>query len=205
MPPLPSLAALLLVGVLAQESTGLAAVAQGGRRATLEPLDISKEPTPADWRYFIKAAEGERERLWTYHTARGTQLGQWAWGWRLGWVRACGQSARAYCLEVLRQGLFDKALVVRAETATRIGRRFEGTGSPEAVDWLVKAYGNPRNLRRGKPLFVQPRILFAIRRVGGAAALAAGERLASVHPDAKAYWARLDSIDNSTQSAAETR
>lgn len=182
-------AVLVLVAGLLGESALFAATTNKSRG--LEPFNIKNEPQPADWRYFIKASEPERERLWAYHAGKGVKLGGWAWGWRLGWIRVCGASEKTYCQEVLTQALFDKALVVRAEAATRFGRRYEGTANDAIVSVLAKAYKNPRNIRHGKPLFVQQRILFALHRIGGTRARAEGQALAAAHTDSRAYWARL--------------
>lgn len=182
--------ALVLVAALLGESAVFAAMTNKSRG--LEPFDIKKSPQTADWRYFIKASEPERERLWTYHEGRGVGLGQWAWGWRLGWVRVCGASERPICQKILGAALFDKALVVRAEAATRFGRRYEGTADDAIVSLLAKAYRNPRNVRNGKPLFVQQRILFALHRVGGERARSEAAALAAGNAESKSYWARLD-------------
>lgn len=186
----------LLLGAAVGETPVFAVQGARARQAGLEPLDIRKEPKQADWRYFLKAPEIEREKLWAYHAGKGLNLGQWAWGWRLGWVRACDKSARPYCQDVLRQALFDDALVVRADAATRIGRLYEGSANGDVARLLAKAYRNPKNLRRGKPLFVQPRILFAMRRIGGDEALKLGETLAARHPESKGYWAKLAEIED---------
>jgi hypothetical protein len=180
-------AALLTAGV-----APAAAPSRSAARRTVEGFDIAKEPTPSDWRFFIKAKEASREKLWTYNTRRGKQLGDWAWGWRLGWVRVCAQSDRPYCAAVLEAALVDKALVVRAEAATRIGRRFEGTGDAHAAALLESAFADRRNVRGGKPMFVQARILFALHGIGGEAPRAAGRRLAASHPTLTAYWAKLE-------------
>lgn len=164
------------------------------RRTYVEGFDVRRPPAPADWRFFLKAPPATRAQLWAYHSQRGTTLGQWAWGWRLGWVRACGGSNEAYCSDVLRAALFDKALVVRSEAATHIGRRHEATGDTAALELLAKAYVDPRNMRGGRPIFVQERILFAIHRVGGDTALKRGATLAGQHPQLAAYWSRLGRV-----------
>jgi hypothetical protein len=160
-------------------------------------FDIKAEPAPADWRYFLKAPERERELLWSRQSQRGMKLGHWSWGWRLGWVRACGTSEQAYCGQILRTALFDRALVVRAEAATRLGRRYAGSGDADVVRLLAKAYALGRNVRRGQPLFVHMRILFALRDIGGDDALATGEKLAAAHEATAAYWEKLNSAISS--------
>jgi hypothetical protein len=162
---------------------------------SLEAFRWDQEPKKADWRYFMKASDGERKKLWEYHEKAGHKLGQWAWGWRLGWVRACGESKEAYCEKLLQAALFDKALVVRAEAATRFGRRYDGTKNAGIVSLLADAFRNKENVRNGAPLFVDERILFALHQVGGEQALKAGTRLAAQYPATAAYWKKLGPAD----------
>lgn len=166
-------------------------VAQGKTAPALAPFDIHAEPSPADWRYFIRAQEKDREQLWTTHALQGTRLGDWSWGWRLGWVRTCDTSQREFCRDILATALFDRALVVRAEAATRIGRRLEGTGDQANLDLLARSFRESRNFRHGHPLFVQHRILFAIHRIGGPYAADLGVKLSSSHPETKSFWKKL--------------
>lgn len=167
------------------------AVAPATTSPAAESFAITKAPAAADWRFFLHAPEIDRERLWTYHARQGKSLRDWAWGWRLGWIRACAFSSKVYCASILTQGLSDKALVVRAEAALWVGRRYSGSANPQVVQALAQAYGNTANLRHGQPLFVQNRILFALHEVGGAEATATGARLAASHPGALAFWQRL--------------
>ncbi len=164
----------------------------GTSPTSLHSFQITTEPARADWRFFIRAPEAGREQLWTYHTAAGRRLGDWSWGWRMGWLRTCARSTRVYCADVMKQGLNDKALVVRAEAATRLGQRFEGSLDQGAVTMLRDAYQNKRNLRHGRPLFVQQRILFALRQIGGDAAKSTGRALAESDTGLRHYWARLE-------------
>jgi hypothetical protein len=165
--------------------------ANGPTPPSMAPFDIHGEPSPADWRYFIRSNEKDREKLWVTHSLRGVRLGDWSWGWRLGWVRTCGPSDREYCRDILQTALFDRALVVRAEAATRLGRRLEGSGDQRAVDLMARSYRESRNLRHGRPLFIQHRILFAIHRIGGAYAADIGQQLARDHRETKTFWQKL--------------
>jgi len=155
-------------------------------------FDVTTEPAQPDWRYFIRAPETEREKLWEYQLHRGKHLRHWSWGWRLGWIRACSRSTRPYCNGVMREALFDRALVVRAEAATRLGRLHEGSQRDDMIDLLVSAYKDTRNRRRGKPMFVQTRILYAIHQIGGPKARSVGDTLASEHELVRRYWQKLE-------------
>lgn len=157
----------------------------------LEQFRWDQEPHGSDWRYFIKASEGDRQKLWDYHTKAGHAFGQWSWGWRLGWVRSCAASKAEFCGKIMRAALTDKALVVRAEAATRLGRRYDGTADGTVVALLADAYRNEKNTRNGAPLFVQERILFALHQIGGQQAEKAGARLAATHKQTAVYWKKL--------------
>lgn len=185
-----------LVMLLTPSWLAAPARAKDNPQVPLEGFNIAAEPSRADWRYFVRSPEPNREKLWAYHVTQGKHLKDWSWGWRLGWVRVCGASHRPLCVEILREALGDKAVVVRAEAATRMGRLYEGSGDEAVVTLLAQAYRNSRNLRHGRPLFVQSRILFAIHQIGGDAALATGRALADAHPEARGYWAKLTVADN---------
>jgi len=188
----------MIVGLFATWAPGvLAGPAGAGALATsvaaeAAPFAAEEAPDEADWRYFHLLPESERRRLWTLQSKAGKQLKDWSWGWRLGWIRSCANVEEDYCNEIMRQGLRDRALVVRAEAATQLGRSFAGSRDPEIVELLQQAYLHRGNLRRGKPLYVQERILFALKQVGGRKAVATGSRLAGKHPEAKDYWKKLN-------------
>src|SRR5688500_5489997 len=134
----PGSIATVLIGIF-----GIFAVpplaAEPANSAGISGFDIAKAPTRSDWQYFHRAKEGVRRDRWRYHNAQGRPLGAWAWGWRLGWVRACGKRSGPYCEEILKEALRDDALVVRAEAATIVGRRFEDRGDKGAVKALMSA------------------------------------------------------------------
>ena len=162
-----------------------------GRPADDGEFPMKLAPSRPDWQTFMQASDESRLKLWTYQTNRGRHLHDWSWGWRLGWVRACGRSEATFCAGVLQEALLDKAVVVRAEAASALGRRYEQSANPAVVRLLAEAYGNSRNLRRGKPLFVQRRILYALHQIGGDSALELGGTLAATDPSAMAYWQHL--------------
>ena len=144
-----------------------------------------------DWRYFMKTSEVNRLKLWDYHRRNGRTLADWDWGWRLAWVRVCTYSRQPPCSGILHQALFDQAMVVRAEAATRVGQRYAQSGNRAAIGALAQAFQNPSNWRHGKVLFVQKRILYSLKEIGGQKALATASKLAAKDPEAGTYWNRL--------------
>ena len=168
-----------------------AAMLPARQSRSVESFNISAEPTKTDWQYFLDADPHFRSSLWQYQNQRGKDLKDWSWQWRLGWVRACTDSNEHYCAKIFTAALSDKAVVVRADAATRLGRRFEGTGNTWATNALVQAYQNPKNSRHGSPLYVQQRILFSLKQIGGSKANAAGGRIARAHPGSAAYWEKI--------------
>jgi hypothetical protein len=157
------------------------------------PLNLREEPSPRDWQHFFSMTDSERKKLWIVQKNQGHTYVDWAWQWRIGWIRACARSQKTYCGRIMAQGLQDPAMVVRAEAATRIGDRFEGTASdyPLSVTLLARAYKHPANSRHGKPMFVHFRILDALNRIGGSKALAHGDELAQDYPQTAAYWQKV--------------
>lgn len=150
-----------------------------------------KAPTLSDWRFFQEMKDGERESLWMHHARQGLALKDWIWGWRMAWVKACTFAKEDYCGALLETALSDKAMVVRAEAATRLGERLEGKQDARAIQILAEAFKNPRNIRNGKPLFVQQRILFAIKQIGGAHGDQVGTDLVKSDKQSAAYWSAL--------------
>jgi hypothetical protein len=157
-------------------------------------FDISGQPSPADWEYFFKLDETTRMKLWAYHQKRERKLGHWSWEWRLAWVRTCMKSDKNYCEKVIEQALEDKALVVRAETATRLGTKHAGSKNRDIVNKLAAAFQHPGNQRNGRPMYIQQRILYAISEVGGDYATQTGARLASTNSSTSTYWGKLRRI-----------
>lgn len=154
-------------------------------------LNPRKAPQLSDWRFFQDMKDSERASLWMHHTRQGLALKDWIWGWRMAWVKACTFAKEEYCGTLLETALSDKAMVVRAEAATRLGERFEGRKDNRTIQVLAEAFKNPRNSRNGKPLFVQQRILFAIKQVGGSLGEQVGEELAKNDKQSSEYWHAL--------------
>ncbi len=128
-------------------------------------FDISKAPNQRTWKAFFAYPEKTRKDLWHSKQQQGFQLRNWAWQWRLAWIRTCARSQELYCGEIMSAALQDPALVVRAESASLIGQRFAGTGNPQALQLLKEAFYDKRNLRDGKAMFIQYRILSAIYEI----------------------------------------
>ncbi len=157
-------------------------------------LDPHRAPQMKDWQYFQDMKDTEREALWRHHERQGMKLKDWIWGWRMAWVKACTFAKEKYCDKLLETALSDKAMVVRAEAATRLGERFEDKKDSRVIQVLAEAFKNPRNSRNGKPLYVQQRILFAIKQIGGSHGDQVGAELAKINPQSNAYWRALRSF-----------
>ena len=170
----------------------LAVVPSTQVRQSPETFNIAGEPSNTDWKYFLGASTKFRESLWNYNVQRQKQLKDWSWQWRLGWLRACSNSVDAYCAKIFESALIDKAVVVRADAATRIGVRFEKTGNLWATTQLALAYKNPKNIRNGTPLYIQQRILFSLKQIGGTNALSTGGKTAKSHKGSATYWEKLN-------------
>ena len=157
----------------------------------LEVFNIETSPKQSDWQAFFKLQPDVRKKLWDYHAKRSKTLGDWAWEWRLGWVKACGKSSQMYCGLILENALKDQALVVRAEAATTIGNRYAGTGYKRATELLVEAYSNPNNHRNKKPLWVQFRILEAMKKIGGKQTKGQASELSRQDARTQSYWKKI--------------
>lgn len=169
----------------------LAAVAPAQGALAADDFTISGTPTRGDWQEFFRLTEAGRQRIWTWHSGRGRHLRDWSWEWRLGWVRACTGQESAWCRDVIRQGLQDRAVVVRGRAASALGHLHAGTGDTGVLAELEATWKNPRNFRRGKPLAAAYRILEAIWQVEGRAREGTGPRLAAGLPAARDYWQKL--------------
>lgn len=155
-------------------------------------FDITTGPNQSDWQRFHILTDHERSELWQYHAKQKLRLKDWAWQWRLGWLRSCGFNLReAYCDGVLLDGLQDPAMVVRAEAATQFGHAHAGSSAAKDVVLLEKSYARTDNFRNGKPLFVCQQILRALQEIGGDEALKSAQRLAAKNPHTKKYWSTL--------------
>lgn len=154
-------------------------------------LNIKKPPTKADWEFFWSSGEQWRETLWNDQENRGHNFDDWGWEWQLAWVKSCESSVQSWCGKVLKHSLKAKGALVRSRGVQAWGRRFSRSRNGYAVDVLKHVFERPENDRKGKPLFIKRRILFALHDIGGARALETGESLAKQHPLTKGYWEQL--------------
>lgn len=155
-----------------------------------EAWDWKKKPSNNQWKAFFALEPAEQEKIWK--KIEGVSLDEMAWEWRMAWVRSCARSSSIQCSKILQLGLFDKAMVVRAEAASRLGDRFAGTGHKPVIRVLRTAYGIQQNSRSQKPLYVQYRILHALNRIGGEG-IETGRQLALNTQSTKRYWTALAS------------
>jgi hypothetical protein len=170
----------------------LAALWQGAARAEGRSFNISAAPSVSDWRYFQNMPPNELARLWQDHEKTGKKLRNWSWQWRIGWMKVCMHSKSSYCDALLREGLSDKAMVVRSEAAAGLGQRFEGTRDQATLQLLAHAYKDAKNERNGKPLLIRYRILFAIDQIAGKHASDMGRDLSASHARTVRYWETID-------------
>ncbi len=154
--------------------------------------DWTKSPSTEDWQAFFKFSDLDKAKEWTRLSAKDIDFEEMSWEWKLAWVRSCTFSSTKDCSQIVQLGLFDKALVVRAEAATRLGQRFAGSGYRPAIRLLRTAYGIQQNIRKKEPLFVQYRILQALNKIGGEGA-EVGKQLAMNSTNMHKYWTRIAS------------
>ena len=154
-------------------------------------LDIKTEPTPKDWKYFHAMSPRDHQNLWERHEESGIKFRDWSWSWRIGWIRVCTFRPEDYCQGLLIGGLWDQALLVRAEAAYRIGNRYAGTENTSAIEILTKAFSNGKNWRNGKPLKIQNKIIHALYKIGGEGGVLAAKSLAASSDDTKVYFSKL--------------
>ncbi len=153
--------------------------------------DWTKSPEKRDWQTFMKMSELEHNNLWSTLKRGGLVFEKLSWEWRTGWIQVCTRRSSKLCGHILQWGLFDRALVVRAESASAMGERFAGTGHAPALRLLSTAYAVQQNKKGKDPLYVQFRILHAIQQIGGQESRTLGHKLAHSSPATARYWTRL--------------
>lgn len=149
-------------------------------------------PSKQNWSAFFAMNEAQQAKEWSLIKSYGLAFDELSWEWRLGWVRACSTAKSKDCGNIMQLGLFDKALVVRAESATRLGQRFAKTGHAPAIRLLRTAYAVQQNTRSKEPMFVQYRILGALNQIGGEG-IAVGRQLSLNSSRTSQYWTRIAS------------
>lgn len=151
----------------------------------------TKSPAKKDWQTFMKMSEVEHNNLWNTLRKKGLAFEKLSWEWRTGWIQVCTRRSSKLCGHILQWGLFDRALVVRAESASAMGERFSGTAHAPALRLLSTAYAVQQNKKGKDPLYVQFRILHAIQQIGGTESRTLGHKLAHSSPATARYWTRL--------------
>ncbi|HYX39484.1 MAG TPA: hypothetical protein VE954_40820 [Oligoflexus sp.] len=162
--------------------------AQAASRAT---WNWSQSPAKRDWQTFMKMSEVEHNAAWKSLKTSGYTFEKLSWEWRTGWIQVCTRRSSKLCGHILQHGLFDRALVVRAEAASSMGERFANTGHAPALRLLATAYAVQQNKKGKDPLYVQFRILHAIQQIGGTESRTLGHKLAHTSPATARYWTRL--------------
>lgn len=139
------------------------------------------QPNAQDWRVFRNATPTEQQAIYKSFEAQGFHFENWHWAWRVGFLQTCHLDGALSCLTLISKGLNDKAVVVRAEAATRLAQVASPSDS-QALALLTKAYQNKNNWRAGQPLFIQFRILDAIRKFDDPTVSVILKRFANDHP-----------------------
>ena len=166
---------------------------------------IAAPATQEDWRSFMSATDQWRKELWAKHTKDKKGLKDWSWTWKMGWIKTCVPINEDWCAAILQEGLGDRAALVRSKAAEALGLRYDGTANPAGIEALRVAFANPRNIHRGKPMFVANRILYAIHQIGGDLDASTGQALASQFPETQKYWQQLNQpfVAHSSKGQAE--
>jgi hypothetical protein len=168
--------------------------AQGSDTHKLVLFDHKKEPSPQDWRYFLKLSTQSQELLWRSFVKKGVNLRDWSWAWRLGWIRACTGNQNKFCEQIFNDGLQDRALVVRAEAITALGRNYEKTEREEIVRKIALAAADKRNFRNKRPMYISQRAIFSLHNVGGEKALKEASKIARTDPVLEVYFKKIYGI-----------
>ena len=130
-------------------------------------INIKQQPEAREWQYFLRNGLELQQNIWEAHQRRGVGFADWSWGWRILWLKSCGNHWMRHCDGILSAGLDDTALVVRAEAITQLGLRHQDSRNRAVLHKLSQAAREPRNFRHGKPMFIHKNIKLAQRRVSG--------------------------------------
>lgn len=154
-------------------------------------FDHRKEPSREDWRYFLKLSPQAQDDIWRSFITKGVNLGDWSWAWRIGWIKACTGNSLKFCETVFAEALGDRALVVRAEAITALGRIYEKTQRRDIVKMISIAAADKRNMRNKKPMFVNKRAIFTLQKIGGQDAFNEAKKIAQADKDLENYFKRI--------------
>lgn len=154
-------------------------------------FDHSKEPSHEDWRYFLKLTDEAQEKIWISFSQKKVQLKDWSWAWRIGWIKACTSNQRSFCDTVLKEAMKDRALVVRAEAVTALGRIYEKSQRSDIIARIALLGSDSRNMRNKQPMYIQQRVIFSLRNIGGDEAKKAAWKIAASDESLKAYFHKV--------------
>jgi hypothetical protein len=164
----------------------------------ISSFDIKTNAEEQDWKYFFASKANWRFSLWSYQKNLGKSLKDWHWTWRIGWIKSCKKASDIkleHCAEIISQGANDQALVVRSEVVNYLAEVYAGTEDQKIISQLKKSFEDKRNVRAGKPLYIQKQILYALKNVGGRRAVQTASNLATMHPETAAYYEKLEKVD----------
>ena len=134
---------------------------------TAAAVSYSQMPNKHEWQYFLQRGSDFQKNFWHEHRQREIQFSDWSWSWRILWLKSCGLSKEPHCIKILAQGFRDRAMVVRAEAITQLGRRFRGSGNSGMLAQLNAAAKVPRNFRHQQPMFIHHNIKRAVAMIRG--------------------------------------
>ena len=125
----------------------------------------------------------------------GVSFEDWHWTWRIGWIKSCKRAEDIqlkHCQKIIERGAKDNALVVRSETVTFLSEVHAGSKDQKIVKILENIFRDERNIRNGKPLYIQKQIVYALKNIGGQRASKAAEELATKYAETKRYLKSID-------------
>ena len=147
-------------------------------------------PSAEKWHEFQDLSSESRLKAW--YSMKDFGWDKIKWKWKLALIVACDTNInQEFCKQVMILALKDKALVVRAQSASLIAKAYHKNPDSRIISLLEKASANSNNYRGGEPLYVQYRIIHALHEIGGAKAAAAARHIATAHKKTYSYWSKL--------------
>ena len=178
------LGCLILVGLFGINATAPCAESE---------FSLKSMATSEDWAFFSQMSPEQKRAIWEKKNHGNLKNAHWTW--RLALLRGCDDSngsvkAGQYCSQVLKQGLRDRALVVRMESAEILSKQASNMNT-ELEKAFIDALGNKWNSRGNKSNFAFRRILFSAYQTGIPSIQLAAKEIASANANNKKYWDRI--------------